>query len=214
MRAHIACSGTPLAYQIVNDDFPVGQGGSMKKPAQFIFLGIFGLGSLLTQGCATQSGSVGGDEYAEEQIDEPKIKHILPPEFSINASRPRPSRAELSAMNATGLPAGALSDVLFDFDEAVLRRDALPVLEANARRLMDDGVSRLTLEGRGDEIGTTAYNLVLGERRAKSVKSYLQELGLSVHLRTTSYGKDRPLCFKHSEGCMQKNRSVHFVVKE
>jgi peptidoglycan-associated lipoprotein len=186
----------------------------MNKPAELILLGAMGLGCLLPQGCATQSGSVGGEEYAEEQIDEPRIKHIPPPEYSINASRPRPSRAELSALNATGLPAGALSDVLFDFDEAVLRRDALPVLEANARRLMDDGVSRLTLEGRGDEIGTSAYNLVLGERRAKSVKSYLQELGLSVQLRTTTYGKDRPLCFKHSEACMQKNRSVHFVVKD
>ena len=72
----------------------------------------------------------------------------------------------------------------------------------------------MTLEGRGDEIGTTAYNLVLGERRAKSVKSYLQELGLRLQLKTTSYGKDRPLCISHSEGCMQRNRSVHFVVKE
>ena len=98
----------------------------MNKPAELILLGALGLGCLLPQGCATQSGSVGGDEYAEEQIDEPTIKHILPPEYSINASRPRPSRAELSALNATGLPAGALSDVLFDFDEAVLRRDALP----------------------------------------------------------------------------------------
>ena len=186
----------------------------MKKPAQFIFLGIFGLGSLLTQGCATQSGSVGGDEYAEEQIDEPKIKHILPPEYSITASRPRASRAELSAINATGLPVGALSDVLFDFDQAVLRRDALPVLEANAERLVNDGITRLTLEGRGDEIGTTAYNLVLGERRAKSVKTYLQELGLRLQLKTTSYGKDRPLCMSHNEGCMQRNRSVHFVVKD
>jgi len=107
----------------------------MNKPAELILLGALGLGCLLPQGCATQSGSIGGDEYAEEQIDEPRIKHILPPEYSINASRPRPSRAELSALNATGLPAGALSDVLFDFDEAILRRDALPVLEANARRL-------------------------------------------------------------------------------
>ncbi len=186
----------------------------MNKPAELIFLGALGLGCLLAQGCATQSGSVGGDEYADEQIDEPMIKHILPPEYSITASRPRVSRAELSALNATGLPAGALSDVLFDFDEAVLRKDALPVLEANARRLMNDGVTRLTLEGRGDEIGTSAYNLVLGERRAKSVKSYLQELGLPVHLKTTSYGKDRPLCLQHSDPCMQKNRSVHFVVKE
>src|SRR5262249_35357794 len=110
-------NGTPLAYQMVEDDFLLGQGGSMNKPAEFLLLSVLGLGCLLPQGCATQSGSVGGDEYAEEQIDEPTIKHILPPEHSITASRPRISRAELSAINATGLPAGALSDVLFDFDQ-------------------------------------------------------------------------------------------------
>ena len=186
----------------------------MNKPAEFILFGTLALGCLFSQGCATQSGAVGADEYAEEQIDEPTIKHILPPEHSITASRPRISRAELSAINATGLPTGALSDVLFDFDQSVLRRDALPVLEANARRLEQDGVTRLTLEGRGDEIGTSAYNLVLGERRAKSVKSYLHELGLGLHLKTASYGKDRPLCVQHNEDCMQRNRSVHFVVKE
>ena len=188
----------------------------MKKSAELILLGALGLGCLLPQGCATQSGSVGGDEFAEEFIDEPMIKHIPPPEYGgLPTSRPRTSaRAELSAINATGLPLGALSDVLFDFDESILRRDALPVLEANAKRLMHDGVTRLTLEGRGDEIGTSAYNLVLGERRARSVRSYLQELGLAGQLKTTSYGKDRPLCYQHSEGCMQKNRSVHFVVKE
>jgi peptidoglycan-associated lipoprotein len=184
----------------------------MKKRAELVLLGALCLASVLPQGCATQSRSAGGDEYAEEQIDEPTIKHILPPEFSVTASRPRLSRAELSALNATGLPLGALSDVLFDFDQAVLRRDALPLLEANAKRLVDDGVSRLTLEGRGDEVGTSAYNLVLGERRAMSVKSYLQELGVPLHLKTTSYGKDRPLCVQRNEACMQKNRSVHFVV--
>jgi peptidoglycan-associated lipoprotein len=132
----------------------------------------------------------------------------------MNTSRRPSQRAELSAVNATGLPFGALSDVLFDFDQAVLRRDALPLVEANARRLVHDGVTRLLLEGRGDEVGTSAYNIVLGERRARSVKSYLQERGLSLQLRTTSYGKDRPLCYQHSEECMQKNRSVHFLVKD
>jgi peptidoglycan-associated lipoprotein len=132
----------------------------------------------------------------------------------MNASRRPSQRAELSAVNATGLPFGALSDVLFDFDQAVLRRDALPLVEANARRLVQDGVTRLLLEGRGDEVGTSAYNIVLGERRARSVKSYLQERGLSLQLKTTSYGKDRPLCYQHNEECMQKNRSVHFLVKD
>jgi peptidoglycan-associated lipoprotein len=188
--------------------------GNMKKAAGFIFIGTLGLMSLLIQACASQSGSVGGDEFAQEQITEPMIKHIPPPEYSMSTSRRPSPRAELSAVNATGLPFGALSDVLFDFDQAVLRRDALPLLEANTRRLMQDGVTRLLLEGRGDEIGTSAYNIVLGERRARSVKSYLQERGLSLQLKTTSYGKDRPLCYQHNEDCMQKNRSVHFLVKD
>ena len=105
-------------------------------------------------------------------------------------------------------------DVLFDFDQATLRTDALPVLEANARRLKEDGTQRILLEGRGDEMGTSAYNLVLGERRAKAVRSYLKQLSLGIDMRTTSYGKDRPLCFEHQKECWQKNRSVHFVVKE
>lgn len=189
----------------------------MRTTSTIVLLGMLAVTSLLTSACATRSGSTGDDERTAqgERIDEPMIKHIPPPDLAVTTSRPRPSmRAELSARNATGLPQGTLRDVLFDFDRATLREDALPLLEANAQRLMDQGVTRLLLEGRGDEIGTAAYNLVLGERRARSVKSYLQELGIPVQFKTTSYGKDRPLCFSHSEDCMQKNRSVHFVVKE
>jgi peptidoglycan-associated lipoprotein len=188
----------------------------MRKATELMFVGILAVAPLLLQGCSTLSGSSAGDEMADgEYVDEPAIKHIPPPEFSVKPARTKPSlRAELSAINATGLPKGALSDVLFDFDQATLRNDALPILEANAQRLLDEGVTNLLLEGRGDEVGTSAYNLVLGERRARTVKSYLQELELPVQFKITSYGKDRPFCVQHSEKCMQKNRSVHFVVKE
>ncbi|BCA56485.1 hypothetical protein W02_36250 [Nitrospira sp. KM1] len=173
---------------------------------------------LLIQACAGQSASTSGDEYmaGTERIDEQAIKHIPPPGFGTTTSQTKPHsmRAELSARNATGLPAGSLNDVLFDFDQATLRHEALPGLEANAKRLEQDGVDYLLLEGRGDEVGTAAYNMVLGEKRAQSVKSYLKDLGLTMRFKTTSYGKDRPLCFKHDEDCMQKNRSVHFVVRD
>jgi peptidoglycan-associated lipoprotein len=189
----------------------------MRKAPEIVLMGMLVVTSLLGQACGTLSGSGAGDEELalDERIDEPKIKYIPPKDFDLTTSLSKPAmRAELSARNATGLPKGSLIDVLFDFDRATLRADALPVLEANAKRLQKDGITHLLLEGRGDEIGTAAYNIVLGDRRARNVKSYLQDLGLSVDLKTTSYGKDRPLCFRHSEDCMQRNRSVHFVVKE
>ena len=191
----------------------------MRKAPEFVLMGVLAMASLLVQACATQSGSGAGEEELAqgERIDEQSIKFIPPPEFSMTTtSRPRPSmRAELSARNATGrLPQGILMDVLFDFDRASLREDVLPVLESNAQVLKVEGVTRLLLEGRADEIGTAAYNLVLGESRARHVKTYLQDLGLIADLETTSYGEDRPLCFQHNSDCFQKNRSVHFVVKE
>lgn len=188
----------------------------MRKVPEIALMGMLILGSLLVQACSSLSGSGTGDEELAqgERINEPNIKYVPPPDVGVTTSRTSPSmRAELSARNATGLTKGSLMDVLFDFDRATLRPDALPVLEANAKRLQKDGATRLLLEGRGDEVGTAAYNIVLGERRARNVKTYLQDLGLSVDLKTTSYGKDRPLCFQHNEDCMQRNRSVHFVIK-
>lgn len=168
-------------------------------------------------GCATKSGSGTGDELiaGEERIPDQAIRERIPSETGTPVTRTSPGmRAELSARNATGAERSILPDILFDFDRATLRIDALPILDANAKKLADEGTKRLLLEGRGDEIGTSAYNLVLGERRAKAVRSYLKQLGLDIDLRTTSYGKDRPLCFEHQQECWQKNRSVHFVVKE
>ena len=191
--------------------------GDMKQLSGFVLMGVLAVASLLQSACATQTGSGAGDEAVaqRERVDEQMIKHIPPHELAARPARTRPSmRAELSSRNATGLPQGTLMDVLFDFDQATLRTDALPILEANAQRLKEKGATRLLLEGRGDEIGTAAYNLVLGHSRANHVKTYLEDLGLSVQLMTTSYGKDRPLCFQYSSDCMQKNRSVHFVIKE
>ena len=88
------------------------------------------------------------------------------------------------------------------------------MLESNARLLEANGVSRVLLGGRGDEVGSAAYNIVLGERRSKNVKTSLQQLGLSIELKTSSSGKDRPLCFEHTSACVQQNRSIHLVVKE
>ena len=171
---------------------------------------------LLQQGCTSTFWSGSGTERRThvERITEPVMQDLPPPESLLTDSRTSPSmNAELQSRNATGFAGKLLEDVLFDFDQDSIRVDALSVLDANIKHLQHDGATHLVLEGRGDELGTSAYNLVLGERRARRVKSYLQQAGLSLDIDTVSFGKDRPLCFEHTDTCMQKNRSVHFVAK-
>jgi len=172
---------------------------------------------LMLQGCAAKWwwGSESGQEGQEqaELIKEPVIKEIPPDDRQLTDPRASPSmRSELLSRNATGLAHEIFDDIQFDLDQDTLRTEAMRAIESNAKELRHERATHLVLEGRGDEFGTSAYNLVLGERRARNVQSYLQELGLAINIRTISYGKDRPLCFEHSDDCRRRNRSVHFVV--
>jgi peptidoglycan-associated lipoprotein len=189
----------------------------MRQGCGVIASSMFVIAVFLLQGCTARwwwESESGPEGLAQELIMEPAIKEILPDDGQLTDSRTSPTmQSELLSRNATGLGHGTLGDVLFDFDRDTLRMDAMRALESNAKELQHDRVTHLALEGRGDDFGTSAYNLVLGERRARNVQSYLRELGLSIDVKTTSYGNDRPLCVEHSGDCRQRNRSVHFVVE-
>ncbi|MCS6296423.1 MAG: OmpA family protein [Nitrospira sp.] len=185
----------------------------------FALLGLLAVAApFLLDGCASKAGTSGGATVTppkprvEERVAAAPVQEIAPPP----EPAPVPLRSvEMAARNATGEQNIPFPDVLFDFDQYVLRDDALNAVEANAKRLKDNRITKVLLEGRCDEIGTAEYNLVLGERRALSVKRYLESLGLNqLQVDVTSYGKDRPLCLQHNPVCWQKNRSVHFIVKE
>lgn len=108
-------------------------------------------------------------------------------------------------------PVAELSDVYFDFDQYAIRGEAQSGLETNAAFLKSQPHQDILIEGHCDERGTSAYNLVLGERRAQAAKRYLQELGVAPsQVQIISYGKERPFCGEHSEACWQSNRRAHF----
>jgi peptidoglycan-associated lipoprotein len=110
--------------------------------------------------------------------------------------------------------APSLEDIYFDYDQSVLRADARTTLEENAKVLRANDGQKIVIEGHCDERGTLAYNLILGERRAQSVKRYLENLGVAAsQLQIISYGKERPFCADHSEACWQSNRRAHFVAR-
>ena len=107
-----------------------------------------------------------------------------------------------------------LQDIFFDFDRFFVRKEARPVLETNADYLKANKDSKILIEGHCDERGTSEYNMALGERRAQSAKKYLIDLGIDPsRISTISYGKEKPFCTDHNEGCWQENRRAHFTIK-
>ena len=118
-------------------------------------------------------------------------------------------RTEQAAAEAAGL-----RDVFFAYDSFVITEDARHALSHDAEWIKAHPGVQLKIEGHCDERGTSAYNLVLGEKRAKVVRNYLVELGVSSNqLAVVSYGKERPFCMDHSESCYSQNRRGHIVIK-
>lgn len=107
-----------------------------------------------------------------------------------------------------------LKKVNFGFNEATLDASGQDVLKSDAECIQQRKLS-VTLEGNADERGTEEYNLHLGERRAKSVKTYLEKLGVAANkLKTISYGKERPANPGHDEAAWAENRRVELVEKQ
>jgi peptidoglycan-associated lipoprotein len=131
------------------------------------------------------------------------------------AQPPKSSNSPVATLSSSALP-GSLSskdlrDLYFDFDRAAIRGDAKVALDEDARVLAAHHPKGIIVEGYCDERGTSAYNLVLGERRARSVKSYLEALGAKYDVKVVSFGKEKSICSEQNEACWQKNRRAHLA---
>jgi peptidoglycan-associated lipoprotein len=105
-------------------------------------------------------------------------------------------------------------DAFFDYDMSEIRADARDALTKDAALLkqifQQDPNFSVIVEGHCDERGSAEYNLALGDRRATAAKDFLVQLGVPAdHLKTISYGKERPQCTEANEECWQKNRRAH-----
>lgn len=105
-----------------------------------------------------------------------------------------------------------LSTVYFAYDQARLTEGAKATLKENAAWIKSHANATIQIEGHTDSRGSTEYNLSLGERRAKSVRQYLQGLGVDPKRMTViSYGEEKPIAMGDSEAAWSKNRRANFV---
>jgi outer membrane protein OmpA-like peptidoglycan-associated protein len=105
-------------------------------------------------------------------------------------------------------------DVHFDFDRFSLRPEAARILDEAIKAMQDDPNLRITVEGHTCNIGTTEYNLALGERRSAAVRDYLVGRGINAsRLQTVSYGEERPKHDNSREETRRLNRRAAMTIR-
>lgn len=108
-----------------------------------------------------------------------------------------------------------LETVYFDFDRFNLGQHAKAALARNTDYLKKHPSLRATVEGHTDWMGTDAYNMKLGEKRAQAVANYLTQSGVpAARLKTESYGESRPAADNQSAEGRARNRRAELKAEE
>ena len=106
-----------------------------------------------------------------------------------------------------------LVGVNFMFDSADLELNAQAILDGVAAELKRYTNIRVELSGHTDSRGAEAYNQRLSERRAESVKRYLEEQGIAASRMTAlGFGETKPVEDNNTDGGRERNRRVELKV--
>jgi peptidoglycan-associated lipoprotein len=148
--------------------------------------------------CATKSAVTVPQDDASAVNTPPRSEPVKPP--------PAPKEA-------VALPSLDFGPIYYELDSATLRSDSREMLDQMAEALRQRREARVTILGHTCELGTTEYNLALGQRRAASARDYLVKLGVEPdRISVVSYGEERPAELGSSESALSRNRRSEFTI--
>jgi len=103
----------------------------------------------------------------------------------------------------------------FEFDKDKIRPESFAILDAIVEVLAQNPKIKIEIQGHTDNKGSPAYNKALSDRRAASVKKYLQAKGIDAgRLTSKGYGMEQPIVPNTSDQNRALNRRVQFVRTE
>ena len=152
---------------------------------------------------ASESGSSANTADADASSSSPAIEED---KVTITARR------DEAGEGASRAAAYSFADVHFDRDRYLLRSEDMSQLQAAVVALKSDPSLSVNLEGYTCNLGSPAYNLALGARRANAVKDYLVSQGIAAErLHTVSLGEDHSKHDNTREETRRLNRRVALV---
>lgn len=132
--------------------------------------------------------------------------YVAPAAAASAFSSPAPS----SSASATAIP--QLEGARFDFDRSDIRHEDRAALDRDAEALAQSPRISVEIAGHTDSIGSEAYNLRLGSRRALAVKRYLVGKGVSAdRMMTKSYGEGQPIADNKTPDGRAMNRRAEII---
>jgi outer membrane protein OmpA-like peptidoglycan-associated protein len=106
------------------------------------------------------------------------------------------------------------NDVLFDYNSAGLRSASRTSLSEMSDVFQQYPATTIRVEGHTDSVGSTSYNQNLSQRRANSVASYLESIGVSSsRIDAVGFGESQPRSTNSTASGRQLNRRVEIHVK-
>ncbi|MCX8124443.1 MAG: OmpA family protein [Spirochaetes bacterium] len=104
--------------------------------------------------------------------------------------------------------------ITFELGSAEILPSSYPELDKIVAILKQKKV-KVRIEGHTDDIGEAAFNQLLSEKRAESIKKYLVSKGLDAErFETVGYGESKPIADNKTEKGRAQNRRVEFLIIE
>jgi len=158
-----------------------------------------------TMSVVTAGGALGGallgsilGHFICDPIEEP-VAQAAPP-----AEAPPPSGTQIAHLEGTN----------FAFNSAKLTPAGEAILDEAVAVMNKHETIHVRIEGNTDSVGSDAYNMKLGQRRADSVERYLVGKGISAsRLTAVSYGETKPIASDDTAEGRAQNRRVDLVVE-
>lgn len=123
--------------------------------------------------------------------------------------------AELQAKQTERGVLVTLGDVLFEFNRAEVKTTAQAELRKLAEYLQAYPGRRILIEGHTDNVGSDAYNQQLSRRRAESVATALEAMGVSApRVTVVGYGKSYPVADNATDTNRALNRRVEVYLSD
>lgn len=204
------------------------------KNIAFRFLFVSFALTVATAGCSTGNKAFKGGDLTligkEAGVDQDAggVRHdgemvpddnIVAEDASRNASgvssktNAGPLLAQGGSLAQKAADSGSLYTVYFNYDQYTIRDEDFERLNTNAKWLKSNAGIRIVVEGHADERGETEYNLALGDRRARSVKRFLEDFGVhDERIATITFGEEKPADLSHNEDAWSKNRRAEFML--